>query len=168
MNKRWKILTAALVTGLLIVAFTGVIFATGPVTPNADCPNAGDRLGGGGHGMGGYFGQGALCDEAVSDLLGLSAEEIQAQRLEGKSLVEIAAAVDVSENALVTAIMAAKTDTVQELVAAGTITQEQADLMIQKMEQQTTLAVNRTDTGPFGQGGQGMGHGGMHRWAQTD
>jgi hypothetical protein len=166
MNKRWKMITAALVTGLLIVAFAGVAFAAGPGTPSTDCTGDGSRLGGGGHGMGVYFGQGAL-DGVASDLLGLSAEEIQAQRLEGKSLVEIAASVGVSEDALVAAFMEAKGEIIQQLVADGTLTQAQADLMLQNMGEQTTLAVNRTGTGPFGQTGNGMGQGSMHRWAQT-
>ena len=165
MNKKRKMLIAALVTGLLIVAFTGVAFATGPVTPNADCPGDGSRLGGGGHGMGVYFGQGAL-EGVASDLLGLSTEEIQTQRLEGKSLVEIAASVGVSEDTLVAAFVEAKGEIIQQLVADGALTQEQADFMTQNMEQQTTLAVNRTGTGPFSQTGNGMGQGNMLRWAQ--
>ena len=166
MNKRWKMLIATLVTGLLIVAFAGIVFAAGPVTTNADCSGNGSRLGGGGHGMGVYFGQGAL-EGVASDLLGLSAEEIQAQRLEGKSLVGIAASAGVSEDALVAAFMAAKGEIIQQLVADGTLAPERAELMLQNMEQSTIQSVNRTETGPFGQTGNGMGQGNMHRWAQT-
>jgi hypothetical protein len=165
MNKKRKMLIAALVTGLLIVVFTGVAFAIGPVTPNIDCPSDGSRPGGSGHGMGVYFGQGAL-EGITSDLLDLSAGEIQAQRLGGKSLVEIAASVGVSEDTLVAAFVEAKCEIIQQLAADGILTQEQAAFMTQNVEQQTTLAVNRTGTGPFSQTGNGMGRGNMHRWAQ--
>lgn len=167
MNKRLKLLTTTLaIAGLLAVTFgASLALAHDPAESNGDwwdgmeeyCHGDGGMMGDGGHGMGGYFGHDALYDEVVSDLLGLSAEEIQAQRLEGKSLVEIAAAVGVSEDALVTAILAARTATIQELVAAGTITQEQADFMIQNMEQQITLAVNRTGTGHGYDSGSMMG-----------
>ena len=166
MNKKWKMLTTALVVGLLTVAFVGVASAAGPVTPIADCTGEESRLGGGGNGMGVYFGQGAL-DDVVSDLLGLSAEDIHAQRLEGKSLAEIAASAGVSEEALVATLMAAKGEIIQQLVADGTITQERADFVIQTMEAKTIESVNRIATGPFAQTNGGMGQGGMYRWAHT-
>jgi len=170
MNRRLKVFTAALVvTGLLAVAFGGFALADTPATTNTTgtaCPMG--QLGWGGHGMGSQMGQGIICDEIVSDLLGLSAEDIQAQRLEGKSLVEIAAAQGVSEDTLVAAILEAKTAHIQELVASGTLTAEQAEFMLQNMEQNITRMVNQTGTGPFGGGhGHGQSGMGMHRWAQT-
>ena len=98
---------------------------------------------------------GPLADEAVTNLLGMTEDEIQALRQQGQSLVQIAATKGVTEEKLVDAIMAYKTTEVQSRVTAGTLTQEQADLMLQNMEQATTQAVNRTSTGPLG--GQGMG-----------
>lgn len=167
MNKRLKLLTITLaIAALLAVTFgASLAFAHDPAESNGDwwddmeeyCHGDGGMMDDG-H-MDDYFGQGALHGEVVSDLLGLSAEEIQAQLLEGKSLVEIAAAVGVSEDTLVTAILAAGTATVQELVAAGIITQEQAGFMIQNMEQQITLAVNRTGTGHGYDSGSMMGGG---------
>ena len=157
MKKSMKMLIAALaVTGLLVASFAGVVLADGPAAADADgvfCPYFGERLGEGG--MHGFHGEGT--NEAVSGILGLTAEEIQAQRLEGKSLVEIAAAQGVSEDALVAAIMAVKTEAIQQRVADGTLTQEQATLMLQNMEQATILSVNRTTVGPFANGGQGAG-----------
>ena len=83
-----------------------------------------------------------------------------------------------SEDALVEAILAAKKEVIQQKVADGILTQEQADLMFQQMEQSITQAVNRTTVGPpegrprhgyamghgYGSGamGHGYGRGGMH------
>jgi hypothetical protein len=154
MSKGMKILIAALaVTGLLVASFAGVALAAGPADADADgdCPFFGERQGQGG--MHGFHGEGT--SDAVSELLGLTAEDIQAQRLEGKSLVEIAAAQGVTEDALVAAIMAVKTEAVQQRVADGTLIQEQATLMLENMEQATIQSVNRTTVGPFGHGGGG-------------
>jgi len=174
MNRRFKIITAALVlAGLLIIVFGSFALADTAAT-NTGCTGNGGHMGGGGHGMGGYFGQGVLGNEVVTDLLGLSTEEIQAQRVEGKSLVEIAAARGIGEDALVAAILEARTAHIQESVANGTLTQEQAQIMLQHMGQNIIWMVNQTGTGPFdgghghGQSGMAMGAGGMHRWAQAD
>ena len=173
MKKSMKMLIAALaVTGLLVASFAGVAMAAGPADADADgvCPYSGERQGQGG--MHGFHGEGTI--EAVSGILGLTAEEIQAQRLEGKRLVEIAATQGVSEDALVAAIMAVKTEAIQQRVADGTLTQEQATLMLQTMEQATILSLSRTTVGPFANGGHGgAGYGqpnsggmmhGMHGW----
>jgi len=96
-----------------------------------------------------------ICNEAVSDLLGMTPEEIRALRLEGKTLVEVAATKNITEAQLVEAIMTAKTAEIEARVAAGTLTQEQADVMLQNVEQRTIEAVNRTSVGPFGTPGNG-------------
>ena len=172
MSKRIKMLAVALAAVvLLVVSGAAVALANGPT-------DAGDTSACGGEGWGRYHGQGAICSETVSVLLGLTPEEIQAQRQEGKSLVEIAAAQGVSEDALVEAIMAVKKEAVLAGVADGTLTQEQADLMLKQMEQRTQQAINRTSVGPpdwskgqgrgacTGEAGLGTGPGGMHRWGR--
>ena len=172
MGKRVKLLAVALVaTSLLVVSVAGVALAQGPADTDdmpAYC----------GQGWGRSHGQEAICSETLSELSGLTPEEIQAQRQEGKSLVEIAAAQGVSEDALVEAIMAAKKQAVQAKVQDGTLTQEQADLILAHMEQRTHQAVNRTSVGPpdwsrgngrgacFGGTGLGSGPGGMPRWGR--
>lgn len=172
MGKRAKLLTVSIaLAGLLVVSVAGVAMAQDPADTDdmpAYC----------GLGWGRSHGHGATSSETVSELSGLTPEEIQAQRQEGKSLVEIAAAQGVSEDALVEAIMAAKTEFIQQRVEAGTLTQEQADLILEQMEQRTLQAVNRTTVGPpdwsrgngrgacSGETGLGSGPGGMHRWGR--
>lgn len=150
MSKRAKLLMVSLVaTGLLVFSFAGIAQADGPNDAD-DCPC----------GLGGPYGLGATHSEAVSELLGLTHEEIETQRHEGKSLVEIAAAQGVSEDALVEAIMAVKKEAIQQRVEAGILTQEKANLMLQQMEQRTHQTVNRTSVGPpEWSGGSGNGNG---------
>ena len=170
MSKKLKVTLAVIVAASLLTAsLGGVVAAAGPAAPGDYCPNFDTRqedrlsgLCGGGQGAG-FYGEGII--EAVCQLLGLTPEELQTLRLEGKSMVEIAATGGVSEDALVEAIMEVKRAFIQGQVEAGIITQERADLMIQNMLEMTYQAVNRTGVGPIG-GGAG-GTGGMHQWGKN-
>jgi len=169
MSKKFKLLTISLLTaGILAVTITGVAFAAGPARVDGEveayC----------GQGWGGYHGHGAICSETVSELLGLTHEEIEAQRHEGKSLVEIAEAQGVSEDALVEAILDARREAVQQRVEDGILTQEQANLILQQMEQRTIQMANRVTFGPpedrggcgYGEAGDSTGLGAMRHWGQ--
>ena len=106
MSRRLKITLAVIVAASLLTAsLGGVVAAAGPVDASGSCPNFDVRqelqltgFCGGGQGAG-FYGEGVT--EAVCQLLGLTTEELQTLRLEGNSLVEIAAARGVSEGALV-------------------------------------------------------------------
>ncbi len=140
-NKRVGLTIAAVTLGIVTVVSVGAVAMAGP---------RGERNG---NGIGGP-------SEAVTGVLNMTREEIQAQRLEGKSLVEIAATKGVTAESLVDAILAEKQTLVQERVTAGTLTQDQATLMLQRMEENVTSAVNRTATGKpewAGSNGTGMG-----------
>ena len=154
MSKRFKLMTISMVLiGVLAATFAGAALAAGPPEVDDEVQNYC------GAGWGGWQ-EGATCSEIVGDLLGLTHEEIEAQRHEGKSMVEIAAAQGVTEDALVEAILAAKKEAIQEKVEAGILTQEQSDRMFQQMEQRTIEAVNRTTVGPVGPH-EGRGAGAM-------
>jgi hypothetical protein len=113
---------------------------------------------------GGQGWNGVSCIEAVTDLLGLSQEEICELRQDGQSLVEIAAGKGITEDALVEAILKERQEEIESKVDSGILTQEQADLRLANMEENITEAVNRTTTGPngnfqgsgYGQSGNGM------------
>jgi hypothetical protein len=151
MGKKFKWLAITLVIVAVLAIGVGVMVASAATptsTPNTQTCN--------GAGSGFRFG-GVVIDEVVTKLLGMTEDEIHALRQQGKSLVQIAATKNVTEKQLVDAIMAYKKTQVQARVTAKTLTQEQANLMIQRMEQQTTQAVNRSSVGPMGE--QGMGNG---------
>ena len=106
--------------------------------------------------MGGYHGIGHVVHEsidAVSELLGLSPEEIREERESGKSLVEIAEEQGVSEDALIEAIMAAPKEAIEQKVEDGILTEEQADHLIERLEQRVIWRINRTDVEAAGYSG---------------
>ena len=99
----------------------------------------------------GMMGQAAMpwnvCYDAISKLMGLTTQEIQTQQQAGKSLVQIAAAQGVNEDTLVNTIQTACKTALQTEVTAGTITQAQADQMVQNMQQCVRLMVEQTGAG---------------------
>ena len=169
MKKRTKILGIALaLAAILTLAIGTAVFADAPGSGSTQeyC---------GGIGWHGFNGDGGFCSDAVSDLLGLTPEELHELRLEGNSLADIAEANNVSVDALIEAIMATKVEAVEAKVANGTLTREQADLMVQQMTERTEQAVNRTTVGPteWSRGGGMMYGGGVcggsaNRWGGQD
>ncbi len=165
------ILTAVLV-GVVVALLAGTAWAAGPTTPTAQGfgPGAGMHMrynvqaaqntaGGGPCGMAagnmmrrgapGWAGQ----PDEVATLLGMTADEIRAERQAGRSLAQIAAAKGISEETLVETILDARKADLAQLVADGKLTQAQMDLMVERMGTQITSMVERTDVGPaFGRG----------------
>lgn len=153
MRKKTKILVvAASLAAVLALSIGGVAAAASARSANGQAPQAGQSAG---------FGQGS-CSEAVRDLLGLTTGEIQTMRHQGMSLVQIAATKGVTEQQLVDVVMAQRDAVVQARVVAGTLTQAQANVMLQDMEQNVTRAITRTTVGQpewAGTGGFGLGAG---------
>jgi hypothetical protein len=137
---KWAVGVMAAV--LLIMATAIPALAAGPNGGPGGAPNPtgqasyGDCLGAG---VGPY--------ETVTELLGMTAEEIQELRQDGQSLVQIAATKGITEEDLVDAILTVKKVALDKLVADGIITQELADLRLTRMEERVKLAVNRVETG---------------------
>ncbi|MFA5307884.1 MAG: hypothetical protein WC370_00165 [Dehalococcoidales bacterium] len=154
MGRKARILViAASLVAVLTLATTGVAMAAGPNSTN---DKGVSNSYGQGYGLGGQ----GICSDNVTSLLGLTAEEIQAQRQEGLSLVQIAAAQGITEEQLIDAVMAERQARIQERVTTGTLTQERATFMLQNMEQNVVRAINRTTVGkPEWAGGNGGGQG---------
>jgi Protein of unknown function (DUF2680) len=160
-NKVKKLIVVSVVVAALAATMVGTTLAMGPTPPGtcSTCTAAGMRVGRANVGWAGL-------PEAVAQLLGMDVDAIHTERLSGKSLAAIAAEKGISKEMLVTAIVDAKREAISEAVQAGTITQEQADYMLQQMEERVPLMVERTTVGPENgrMGGRG-GAGGMGRWA---
>ncbi len=154
MSRKARILViAASLVAVLALATGGVAMAS---SPNSADDNGVSNSYGQGYGLGGQ----GICSDNLTALLGLTAEEIQAQRQEGMSLVQIAAAQGVTEEQLIEAVMAERQARIQERVTAGTLTQERATFMLQNIEQNVVRAINRTTVGkPEWAGGNGGGQG---------
>jgi Spy/CpxP family protein refolding chaperone len=142
MRKNMKWLIASIVAGLLVIAIAIPALAAGP---NSGTPSPTVQPG---SGKGNCQGLGAGVNEAVTELLGMTREQIQEQRQAGESLVQIATDKNITEADLINAIMAEKQAAVREMVTAGTITQAQANQRLAQMEERVELAVNRTTLGP--------------------
>ena len=94
----------------------------------------------------------------VGKLLGMTAEQIQAERQSGKSLAQIAQAKGVSRDALVNAMIESHKSVLDARVKAGSLTQAQADTALATMKARITESVNRTEVGPNRPAdGQGLG-----------
>ena len=161
----------------LVVGVAAIITLTLGGTVFADTPDeTADRDYCAGYGWHGFLGEGNVCSVTVSELLGLTTDELCDLRQEGKSLAEIAAAQGITVDELVEAIMAEKIEAVQARIDGGTLTQEQANLIIERMTERTELAVNRTATGPvewrmgggYGKSGEGAGTGLANRWGNRN
>jgi len=101
--------------------------------------------------------------EDICELLGLSPEEFREQLRGGKSLAEILEEQGVDEEELHEAILAGVTERIEEKVADGTLTQEQADRILGRMA---------FGPGPLMRGrggelpGRSMGPGAFGRWRE--
>ncbi len=149
MGKRTRILViAASIAAVLALSAVGVAAAASPNNLNDNAPQYGRQAG---------FGQG-VCSEAVRNLLGMTTDQIQAFRHEGKSLIQIAATKGITEQKLISAIIAERQANIQARVTAGTLTKDQAKVMLEQMQQNVVRAVNRTTIGkPEWAGANGAG-----------
>jgi hypothetical protein len=130
------VFVVALVAALTVTALAGagLAFAQGP-TPLAPGYVPGYGCCGGGRGWGwGWHGMGLI--DALAELTGLEPADLYAELQEGKTLLEVAQAHDVSAEQLVEAALAARAEVLQQRVEAGYLTQEQADWMLDHMEEE--------------------------------
>ena len=102
-----------------------------------------------GYGWNGIKGNGVACSDTVNDLLGLTADECRVLCQEGNSLTEIAALQGVTVDELEEAMIAEKAAVIQAKVDGGTLTQEQADLLIQQIVEKTQLTIDGTTNCPI-------------------
>ena len=127
------VFVAALLAALTITALAGAGLALAqeptPPAPGYGCCGGWGRGGGWGwHGMG-------LMD-ALADLTGLEPADLYAELEEGKTLLEVAQAHGISAEGLVEAALASRAEVLQQRIEAGYLTQEQADWMLEHMEEE--------------------------------
>ena len=133
----------------LVMALTVAALAVGVVLARG--------LGGG---VGGIHAGTASPVQILSDLSGVLVDDLHAARLEGNSLLDIAEANGVAGDDLTAAVVVARTAAVDALVADGTITAEQADLMNARMTERLEVMLARTAVGPSARGHAERGAGG--------
>ena len=103
----------------------------------------------------------------VAEELGMTPDELLAELQAGKTIADVAAEKNVAIDTIVDAVLAPRTERLNEMVAAGRLTQEQADTMLAQMRTQVTERLNDQwspqgrgfgfgGNGPCGQAGMGM------------
>lgn len=140
-------------------------------TPNEDsagytCPMTGEEMGRGGAGMGMGMGRGMQFSDSthstIADALGMTTEELQTARSEGKTVAELANEKGVSVDELVTKLIEARKANLEQLKEEGKITQEQMDQMLTNMEDRMKAMIE--NGGGAGDCGAGMGQMGKGGW----
>jgi len=129
---------------LMFVALVGVVAlalgVTGYAYAQDDDPSSPFGRGGFGPGMMGWAGDrefGPLhetMEAAIAEALGISAEELEAAHDEGKTAWDIAQEQSLSAEQFSAMMSEARSAALQQAVADGTITQEQADWMQSRWE----------------------------------
>lgn len=139
------------VIGLLGLFALGSVFAEGP-TPTSVPQTPW-------HGAWGSVCRGAgVISDAITKLLGMTPEQIYAERAAGKTLSQIAKQKGVTDQQLIDAIVAGREEVIDQAVKDGRMTQAQADWMLAKMKVMAPFQI----TNPFGPGGmRGEMRGGM-------
>ena len=124
---------------------------------NSYCPISGETRGVAG--MGKQF-AGSM-SEQIAKALGMTMDELRSARVEGKSVADLAKEKGVNEDNLVADLLQARKSELEQLVKNGKITQERMDAMLDQMESNIEVAIQRNTVGPMnGQGGKkGMGQG---------
>ena len=147
LKKIVAVLGVLAVVGLASLYTVGTVFAQGP-TPPSSTPQGG---------WGGAWGRichgAGVVSDAVTELLGMTSEQIYAERSAGKTLAEIAEDQGVSEQQVIDAMVAAQKEAIDQAVEDGRMTQAQADWMLAKVKATAPLSLSN----PFGPRG---GHGG--------
>lgn len=103
----------------------------------------------------------------VADALGMSAEDLRAALADGATIAEVAQEQGVDVQDVIDAMVTAHRERVDEKVADGTLTQEQADEILARAEERATAIVNG-ERPAFGPGRHGR-HGPSPRgWFRGD
>ncbi len=186
MNKNWKRvgMTAGVLAMSAMTVFAGAAFAQGNGPSNANGNGAsaspvygqanrnGNGSGGVGTGYGlatrgAWGGPDSSLTAVAADVIGIEQTDLVAQLTAGATIADVAADNNVALQEIVDAYVQPRTDTLDAAVAAGRITQDQADLMLAQMEAQVTVQLSQaweangngncdgTCTGTPGQSGTG-------------
>ncbi len=158
MKKRFVILAGA----ALAVVLLGATLAAPAFAQEETPPTPEGHFGCGGRGFGLMGGSWTMFD-TVADALGLTPEELFAQLHAGETLEEIAEAQGVELEEVYDAIDAARAEAmreaIQQAVEDGRTTQEQADWLLEGLEQGFFPMMGRSFGSDHGMRGGGFGRG---------
>lgn len=146
-----KLLVGLLVVSISLVTVAGISFAA----EDSDTGTAASAVV---NGCRGFFGGAA---DELAKLLGLKSEEIVEKRNAGQSLADIAKEQGVEKDKVVDTIVDSREQFLDEKVEAGYLTEEQKNLMLERMQSRVQERVEDPAVGPgAGRGGCGGAGGG--------
>jgi polyhydroxyalkanoate synthesis regulator phasin len=123
--------------GLLVVGALTVVMAGSALAQEPD-PLDKPFGGFGGRGFGRFGGERWAMFDTMAEALGLTPEGLFAELHAGKSLAELAEAQGVDTQTLGNAMEAARVEAIQQAVEDGKLTQEQADRILERLENRPT------------------------------
>ena len=161
MERFWKVLSLTLLVGIVAALGIGMVFAQDD-TPEPPLKGDGREPWGWGHERGGRMGFLAIDRDELhaklADALGLTVEEFEAAIESGETLSSLAEQANMTLEELQTLMQDFRAEALTQAVAEGTITQEQADQMLERMERKGERCGGKFG-GPGGHGGRGGGFG---------
>ena len=149
MNKK-SVWIGLMVAAAILVTTVGVAFAAEQTTSVNSCGldlRIGRSISGGG------------VLQNVAKILNLDQNELRNERQAGKSFADIAKEKGQDPEKLAEGVMETRKAAVQEKVEDGTITQEQADACLERMDDRVRTKLESDTSGPYGKGGRGNGGG---------
>lgn len=158
-GKSIALVTAGLVAGIVLGSVSFATAAPADYTPTNTVAACGLQIGQSLRDAGGRL------IDILADLTGLSTDEIAAERADGKSIATIAEENGVESDAVVDGALELRKDVLDERVADGTLSQEDADAILENMTERLDERVETTEVGPpswsgsQGRGGMGGGMG---------
>ena len=118
------------------------------------CPMTGQPMERGA-GMGHYFS--GTMTTIIAETLGITVDELQAARIEGKSVAQLAEENNISVDDLKNKLIQARTSELEQLVSNGVLTQAQMDAMIANMAPMINATIKNNNLAHMnGRGGMGM------------
>lgn len=136
MSKRFKVgIVGLLVVGALTLVMAGSALAQEPTPPDPSKEELGDW---GLRGFGRFGGDRWAMFDAIAEAMGLTPEGLFTELHAGKSLADVAEAQGVDTEALHDAMQAARVEAIQQAAEDGTISQEWADRLLDRLENMPT------------------------------
>ena len=168
--KKFLTIGAVLFVAVAVLVVAGFASAQSQTPPTPDAPfyepGMMRRNGGFGAGMMGRVGDGTsgpmhtFMVEAFADALGLAPEELEARIDAGETMYSIAESQGLSDEQFSTLMTEARTKALQAAVEYGVLSQEQADWMLQRMNQRQASGFGSGDCPMHEGAGQRRGPGG--------
>jgi lambda repressor-like predicted transcriptional regulator len=149
-RKRWLIVLGIVLTVSLVGALgasAALAQGSGTATPTPQAPTGKGPMRGGGEGLA----QAGMAE--IATLLGMTQDEIWAQRVLGKTIADLAKEKGVSVQTLIDALVASQKTMLDQMVLNSRMTQAQADKWLAWYQQAAGLQL----TQPYGPGIGGRG-----------